>query len=158
MQVDFEPATVHERALASPAQWAALSERMLRVQEQMPRDAALGHLGAVAAAAPAAFQVDLRRGVTGEHAHQADVRKLTGTGDVSSSAKHSARTRMMWFLRHLRAFAEAFPCELLTAPDSADQPVPPATPKHLRSLWLVRLQLVNMYHAQARRQDSVELH
>jgi hypothetical protein len=137
MQVHFDPATVHERALAAPAQWAALSERMLRVQGQMPPDAAVKHLEAVASAAPDAFRVETRCGAAQKHTHEANARRLTGSGIVTSSEPQGTLS-MTWSLRHLRAAAEAFPVDLLTVQHPSDRPSPLATPQHLCSLWLVR--------------------
>ena len=136
-QVDFDSATVHERALAAPAQWAALSEQMLRAQGQMPPDAAMKHLKAVASAAPDAFRVETRRGASQTRGQQADARRLTGTGLVTSSEPHGTLD-MTWSLRHLRAAAEAFPVKLLAVQHPSNRPSPLATPQHLRSLWMVR--------------------
>ncbi len=133
MQVDLTPSTVHERALTRPAQWAALSERMLLLQG-LPLDAATTHLEAAAATATTTFGVDTRRGVAQRHAAGADVRRLTGSG-VSANSRVRNTT---WLLRHMRAFAETFPQELVTGGHTAAQPPRLAAPKQLRNLWLVR--------------------
>ena len=133
MQVDLTPSTVHERALTRPAQWAALSERMLSLQG-LPLDAATTHLEAAAAMATTAFGVDSRRGVAQRHAPGANVRRLTGSGISATSGVRNTT----WLLRHIRAFAETFPQELLIGGHSAAQPPQAAAPKQLRNLWLVR--------------------
>ena len=135
VQVDLTPATVHERALTYPAQWAALSERMLTLQGGMPLHAATTHLEATAAVVTTAFRIDTRRGVTQRHTPGADVRRLTGSGISANSGVRDTT----WLLRHLRAFAETFPQELVNSGHSAEQPSGLAAPKQLRSLWLVCL-------------------
>ncbi len=134
MQVDLTPSTVHECALKSPGQWAALSERMLSLQG-LPLGAAATHLEAAAAMATAALGVDTRRGVSQRHAPGVDVRRLTGSGISANSGVRN----MTWLLRHLQAFAETFPQQLVIGGHSAAQPSRLAAPKQLRNLWLVRL-------------------
>ena len=125
---------MHERALAIPMQWAALSERMLMFQDRMPPHAAVLHLEAAAAMVSAAFRVDTRRDMAQRHAEGAEARKLTGNG---VSARSGVRDRI-WLLRHLRAFADTFPKELMTLGRSTEHSARLASPKHLRSLWLVK--------------------
>ena len=139
MQVDWAPSTVHERAVTAPMQWAALSERMLRFQGQMPSQAALTHLEAVAAMMSTAFRVDTRRAVSQRLAQGPEVRRLTGNGVLVSSGVRETT----WLLRHLRAFANAFPGEMLTAAHSSEQLPGVAAPKQLRSLWRVHTLCLN---------------
>lgn len=124
---------MHERALNNPTQWAALSERMLRFQGQMPPHAAILHLEAAAAVASVAFRVDTRRGIAQKHAQGPDVRRLTGSGVLARSGARDTT----WLLRHLRAFADFFPTDLMTVGHSTEQRSRLAAPKHLRSLWVV---------------------
>ena len=126
---------MHERALTSPAQWAALSERILALQGDLSTHAATTHLEATAAVMTTTFRVDTRRVVGQRNAPRADVRRLTGHGILASSGVRET----IWLLRHVRAFAESFPQELLTVGRSTEQSPQLAAPKQLRSLWQVRL-------------------